>query len=168
MDVFWLVLGRLAGGSRPGARRFRRASPDQLTDDLAALRADGIAAIVTLTTRPLPPEALARHELVTLHVPIRDFAAPSVEQLATAIAWIDDQLANGNPTLLHCGGGRGRTGTVLAAWLVAHGRTVEEAVAAVRHIRPRAVETRGQWRALGRFRESVDRPAAPTNPRCDT
>ncbi|MDQ4099608.1 MAG: dual specificity protein phosphatase family protein [Chloroflexota bacterium] len=168
MDVFWLVPGRLAGGSRPGARRFRRASPDPLADDLAALGADGIAAILTLTTRPLP-DALARHELVTLHVPIRDFAAPSVEQLATAIAWIDDQLAHGSPTLVHCDGGRGRTGIVLAAWLVAHGRTVEEAVTAVRKIRPRAVETRGQWRALRRFRESVSRPApTPSNPRCDT
>ena len=168
MDIFWLVRGRLAGGSRPGARRFRRGSPDRLASDLTALRADGIAAIVTLTTRPLPPDALARHKLATLHVPIRDFAAPSVEQLATAIAWIDDQLAHGNPTLVHCGGGRGRTGTVLAAWLIAHGRTVEEAVAAVRQIRPRAVETRGQRRALGRFRQSMDRQAAPTNPRCDT
>lgn len=195
MDLFWLLPGQLAGGSRPGTRRFPPGtSKRQLIDDLARLRNEGIGAILTLTTRPLaenwlpegatslprhseaaaeesPREALALEEgtparpwhasqppanasesrLVTLHLPIRDFTAPTPDQLTTAVAWIDQQLEAGRPTFVHCGGGRGRTGTILAAWLIAHGRTAADAVAEVRRVRPHAVETRGQRRALKAF-----------------
>jgi len=202
VELFWLVPGRLAGGSRPGARRFPPGTNQrQLVDDLARLRVEGIGAILTLTPRPLHSnrsideatrpdrhseqseesqqcgerEALAVEDgaparqthatlvlttassppLETLHIPIRDFTAPTPEQLATAVAWIDQQLEAGRSTFVHCGGGRGRTGTVLAGWLIAHGRSTEEAVAEVRRVCHHAVETRGQWRALQRFGEAM-------------
>lgn len=170
MDLFWLIPGRLAGAARPGGSRFPPgAARRRLADDLTWLRAEGIGAVVTLTTRPLPADILAAHGLVSLHLPVRDFTAPTPQQLATAVAWIDRQLEDDRPTLVHCGGGRGRTGTVLAGWLVAHGRTVEAAVAEVRWARPGAVETRGQWRALHRYLDWVNRPgAASSDGRCDT
>jgi hypothetical protein len=156
MDFFWLVPGRLAGGSRPGARRFSPfANGRRLADDLMWLQAEGIGAVLTITTRPFPADALSEHGFALLHLPVRDFTAPTLEQLATATAWIDAQIENGLPTLVHCGGGRGRTGAVLAGWLIAHGRAVEEAVAEVRRVRPGAVETRGQWCALRRYFEAV-------------
>jgi len=167
VDLFWLLPGRLAGGSRPGARRFPPgASQRQLSHDLARLRAEGIDAILTLTARPLAaaggapvrprhspqgPSNASESHLVTLHLPIRDFTVPTPDQLTTAVAWIDQQLEAGRPSLVHCGGGRGRTGTILAAWLIAHGQAADDAVAEVRRVRPHAVETRGQRRALHLF-----------------
>jgi hypothetical protein len=51
-----------------------------------------------------------------------------------------------------CGGGRGRTGTVLACLAVLDGVPAEDAVAYVRrHYHPRAVETPWQQRYVRRF-----------------
>ncbi|OYO25078.1 protein phosphatase [Enemella dayhoffiae] len=51
-----------------------------------------------------------------------------------------------------CGGGVGRTGTVLACFAVLDGLTPEEALAHVRrHYHPRATETPWQRRFLSRF-----------------
>jgi atypical dual specificity phosphatase len=44
--------------------------------------------------------------------------------------------------------GYGRTGTVLAAYLIAEGATARQALAEVRRVRPGAVETPQQEQAL--------------------
>jgi atypical dual specificity phosphatase len=49
---------------------------------------------------------------------------------------------------VHCGAGLGRTGTVVAAWLVRRGRSAREAIAEVRRVRPGSVETREQEEAV--------------------
>ena len=42
---------------------------------------------------------------------------------------------------VHCAAGKGRTGTVLAAYLVTQGMTAGEAIRKVRELRPGSVET---------------------------
>jgi protein-tyrosine phosphatase len=54
--------------------------------------------------------------------------------------------------LIHCVGGLGRAGTVVACWLRTQGFGTEEAVAVVRSVRsPRAIETEIQERTIARF-----------------
>ena len=66
---------------------------------------------------------------------------------------IDEALARGRVVYVHCWGGIGRTGTVVACWLRRHGRTGEQALAELagfwtnmqkRHRAPRSPETAGQ------------------------
>jgi protein-tyrosine phosphatase len=52
---------------------------------------------------------------------------------------------------VHCFAGVGRTGTVLAAWMVAQGMEPDAAIEELRALRPGSVETRGQADAVRRF-----------------
>lgn len=81
------------------------------------------------------------------HLPIRDVSVPDA---AFETAWqktgpaLRNQLRAGFNVLVHCKGGLGRAGTVAARLLIDLGWTPAEALAAVREVRPGAVETRAQ------------------------
>lgn len=156
---YWLIDGALAGCSRPGSRvrrESRVSHTDALGDDLAALRERGIGAVLTLTEEALPGEALARHGLEALHVPVRDMTAPEPEELARALGFIDVQRALGRAVAVHCLMGQGRTGTVLAAYLVRNGEAPHEAIARVRAACPGAVEVEEQVRSVEAFARRRD------------
>lgn len=133
----WLVPGEVAGLARPDP------------GDGERLREEGITALVSLTRRPPFPEAAGGPSI--LHLPVADMTAPSQEQLLAAVRFIAAAVAAGGAGAVHCTAGWGRTGTVLAAWLVSRGEEPGEAVARVRDARPGSIETAEQERAVHRF-----------------
>lgn len=146
---YWLESGVLAGCSRPGARPGRRtATPDDVARDLAELRAHGIGALLSLTETALPPEPLVAAGIESLHLPVPDFHPPSTEQFLASLAFLDRARAAGTPAAVHCLAGQGRTGSVLAAWLIRGGCSAPEAIVAVRAACPGAVEAAAQEAAL--------------------
>lgn len=109
---------------------------------LAALSEGGVRVLVNLHERPHDPVRLERHGLREVHIPVRDFAAPSPGQIGSALDAVLESLAAGEAAAVHCGGGLGRTGTMLACYLVgSEGLGADEAVQRVRAIRPGSVET---------------------------
>ena len=86
--------------------------------------------------------------LTEVHLPVKDFSAPAPEQVARGVAAIEDAMAAGQRVAVHCGGGLGRTGTLLACLLVDRGLTAREAIARIRAARPGSVETAGQVAAV--------------------
>ena len=129
----FVVEGVLAGLARPRH------------DDIAALPSHGIAGLVSLTESPLDRDAVTRGGLEYLHLPVRDFGAPSMEMVETFIKFVRRIHAErGGAAAVHCGSGMGRTGTMLACFLVSEGRGAEEAIAEVRRLRPGSIETDGQ------------------------
>jgi atypical dual specificity phosphatase len=145
---YWLDEGRLAGCSRPGARPGRTGAADDLRNDLHALAAQGIGAVLTLTETPLPEEDVAAAGLVALHLPIVDFAAPGPDQFPAALRFIDEHHGAGRAVAVHCLAGQGRTGSILAATRIRAGATASEAIAAVRSVCPGAVESAEQVASL--------------------
>ncbi len=139
-----------------GADGRSQPEADALDEDLAWLRLQGIGAVLSLTERPLPQAALARYGLDSLHLPVEDLAAPTPEQLMRALEFIDWQRAHGQSVVVHCLMGQGRTGTVLASYLIRDGKTPEEALQMLRAICPGAVENPVQERALRAFASRKD------------
>ncbi len=92
-----------------------------------------------------------------VHFPIRDVDTPHKGQSAEYASLIERilrLLGDDRTVVVHCRGGLGRTGTVVASVLVAAGRGPDEAIGLVRKFRSeRAVETTGQERYVRRFAE---------------
>jgi atypical dual specificity phosphatase len=158
---YWMIDGVLAGCARPGARRRgdSAGTPEAvaaLDEDLGALKARGIGAVLTLTETPLAAEALTRHGLAGLHLPVDDLRAPKPDQLRTALAFIDEQRARGRRVAVHCLVGQGRTGTILAAYLIRGGLDAAAALREVRSVCPGAVGSPEQEHALHAYAAARD------------
>lgn len=74
-----------------------------------------------------------------LHVPIPDGGVPNEKQFITIMRWL---LSKKEGNLVHCVGGLGRTGTILASYLIlTEGLDADTAIDEVRRVRPGAVQT---------------------------
>ena len=137
----WLIESKLAACARPEAEA-----------ELRGLRSAGIKAIISLTGTPLNPEPVKRLGFDYLHSHIS--GAPSPIQLSEIIEFIEARNAESKPVLVHCGDGKGRTGTVLAAYLVSKGATAGEAIERVRELRPGSIENVDQENAIRLFEKT--------------
>ena len=134
----WILPDRLAGMALPGLFV-------PLPRDLQGVRDAGIGAVATLTEYALPPEQLEAAGLVGRHFPIVDFSVPTIEQTRDFCAWVDEQNSEGRPVAVHCYAGIGRTGTMIACYLVAQGEgSTAEVLARIRRQEPAYVQTAGQ------------------------
>jgi len=130
----FVIDGRLAGLAHPGFS-------GDLEGALAELKAEGITGLVSLDEAGISGELARSYGIDHLHLPVDDFAPPTLQQADRFVAFVDDQVASGGQVAAHCQAGIGRTGTMLAAYLIAHGATVEAAVDQVRHRRAQSVES---------------------------
>ena len=155
-------------------------------DDVRALagRPLGVRLVVTLTEEiPLDPswfgggaddeEEEDARCVRNLFLPVPNRRAPTRAQ---ADAFIDAVHACRGPACVHCGGGKGRAGTMLACYLAACGFSTQrqevpafdaaQAVALVQHLRPGSVESSEQEAFVREFvsgiwkREGDDRDRA--------
>ncbi len=131
----WVIPEKLAGSRYPEP------------GDLPEIYSEGIRAILSLEYYE-NPGAILQHRFEHLHLPIPDFSAPSLQQLKRMVGFISSMNEKFKPVLVHCYAGIGRTGTVIAAYLISKGMGVEEALTKVRTRIPGAVQTDDQEHIL--------------------
>jgi atypical dual specificity phosphatase len=145
----WLVTNKVAGAPHPDLF-------GGLPVVASFLREQGIGSIVTLCERPLEPNAQSLG-FKYLFAETPDFRPPS--DFLPILAFMEAQVAQGTGVLVHCFAGIGRTGTVLAAWLLWQepALSAEEAIARVRDVyiseyaQDRFPEHQSQLEALQKF-----------------
>ncbi|KAL1950976.1 hypothetical protein VTO73DRAFT_125 [Trametes versicolor] len=149
----WLVPFYLALMSTPR---------DEADIDALASPTFGIRHVLTLTEEtPLPASWFAGKRIRNTFLPIPNYMPPTIEQVDLILRLLED--SRNTPMLIHCGGGKGRAGTVAACYLVAHGfarhdptRTAPAmsagaAIAALRALRPGSIETQQQEDFVARY-----------------
>jgi protein-tyrosine phosphatase len=69
-------------------------------------------------------------------LPVKDHTAPTPDQLSFGVSALERAIALGKKVYIHCKNGHGRAPTLVAAYLVAQGKSPEEAEAAIKARRP--------------------------------
>jgi atypical dual specificity phosphatase len=140
LGFYWLEKPLLAGMARP-----------EYEDDLEWLRRQGIQLLISLAEDPPRRDWIEDASLLLFHVPVQDMDAPTQEQFDLCLSAIDKALARNMGVAVHCGAGLGRTGTLLAAYLVHKGTSAQEAIERVRELKPGSIETPEQAAAIAEF-----------------
>jgi atypical dual specificity phosphatase len=132
----WVVKDQIIAMSRPES------------GELAALKSCGVDHVISLTVQPLPPEHLDKHGIAGIHIPVLDMSAPTLEEITCFVEELSRLVDDGHKVAVHCGAGLGRTGTMLACYLVSRGMSADEALCEVRRRRPGSIESRVQEQAV--------------------
>jgi atypical dual specificity phosphatase len=139
----WIDEPRVAACAEPGG-------PEQL----AWLRGQGVDILITLTEESLPRNWVDAAGLLSVHVPIADMDVPATEQVEQVMSVIDKARAANMGVAIHCLAGKGRTGTILAAYFVHRGMSARDAIQKVRDLRPGSIEVPEQEDAIRAFERS--------------
>ncbi len=153
--LWWVIPGALAGMPMPfnhPERRLNMGGPLTAYDDeLQTLYTAGIRAVVSLLNVPSDAAVYETAGFAFKCLPVPDGGAPTVEQAQVFIGFVGANLAAHRPVAVHCEAGLGRTGTMLATYLISQGDSAELAISRLRAAERSAVETPRQIRFLEQF-----------------
>lgn len=143
----WLIEGEIAGMAKPASSVY----------DFEFLKENGFEAIVSLTEFPLSEVLIEEFGFSVKHIPVRDFEAPTLEQIEEFVAFAENARSEGKKLVVHCEAGVGRTGTILACYLVSKGYNAADAIEEVRMKRPGSLETIEQEEVVLKFESESER-----------
>lgn len=120
----------VAGSGRPSSLR-----------ELRWLKTQGIEAVLTVAENPIPNGWIHSSGINYSHLKWFNHEPATPDLLEKSLRFIQDSLSSGRKLVVHCGAGSGRTGTILAAYLVrVKGFTIDDAIQYVRKKRPGSIE----------------------------
>jgi protein tyrosine phosphatase (PTP) superfamily phosphohydrolase (DUF442 family) len=108
-NLWWVIPGKLAG--------MRKPTPEEIPQ----LQTAGVGAIVSVMDDPSNLDLYREAGLSCLWLPTKGGTAPTREQLQKLQDFVEQQNRLGHAVAVHCTSGRRRTGTMLAAYLIATG-----------------------------------------------
>lgn len=157
--LWWVIPGVLAGMPMPFVhpeRRMNGGGPVAAYDDeLPMLYAAGIRAVVSLLNIPSDAAVYESAGFSFQCLPVADGAAPSLEQARDFVRFVNQQRGEHRPVAVHCEAGLGRTGTLLATYLIAEGESLASAIERIRATENCAIETQRQLKFLGQYAHEI-------------
>eukprot|EP00741_Cyanophora_paradoxa_P006689 tig00001030_g6470.t1 len=155
-----IALSSLPGGKYGGVKR-------NIVSDLKAIREAGIDEVFCLCTtselgRYKIPSLLDEYKasgLTVHHFPMEDGSPPSEEQLKSILPLLHAACSSERKSLIHCRGGLGRSGTVLAVYIMCRfpDLSAEATIEKLRALRgPGAIQTVKQYNLLHECKPSLD------------
>jgi atypical dual specificity phosphatase len=140
----WVIKGKLAGSGMPVTY-----------SQFVWVVTHGIKTIVTVREVPLPSKWFTADNINSVdyfHLRVEDYGAPSIEEMDNTVDFIQRQIANEEPVMVHCAAGRGRTGTILAAYLLKEENlTSDQAIKKIRKIRPGSIQSDRQEMVISMY-----------------
>ena len=141
----WLLENKLAGSALPTSIEEVQWAIEQ-----------GVKSIVTIREEPLDDDWIK--DVSYLHVNSNDMGVPEFNDLVHAVDFIHARITNNEPVLIHCLAGMGRTGTILACYLVKYeNMSADKAIQKVREERPGSIQSFPQEEIIFQFEKSLQR-----------
>ena len=139
----WLLENKLAGSAIPTS-----------IDEVQWAIDQGVKSIITVREEPLDESWIK--DVKYLHVHSNDMGVPEFTDLVSAVDFIHRRITNNEPVMVHCLAGLGRTGTILASYLVKYQKmSADEAIQKVREERPGSIQSFTQEEIISQFAKSL-------------
>lgn len=134
----WLFRDKLAATPRPGLFR-------DVDDDIRALLKVKITHLVSLEEKlHYQASDFIENGIQVIQFPIADMKAPALENTKHLLLEIQKIIRQGGIVAVHCRAGLGRTGTILASFLISTNVDRVEAIHTIRALDPRMIQTTEQ------------------------
>jgi|TARA_B100000809_G_scaffold58996_1_gene55511 atypical dual specificity phosphatase len=141
----WLIENKLAGSAIPTS-----------IDEVQWAIEQGVKSIVTVREVPLDDDWVK--DVNYLHISSNDMGVPEFADLTYAVDFIHRRITNSEPVMVHCLAGMGRTGTLLACYLIKYQKmSASEATEKVREERPGSIQSYPQEEIIFRFEKFLKR-----------
>ena len=139
----WLIYGKLAGSAIPTSK-----------DEINWVEEQGIKSIVTVREEPLDENWV--EDVKYLHVISNDMGVPEFRDLVNSVDYIHKRITEDEPVMVHCLAGLGRTGTILACYLIKYEKiSAKNAIQKIREKRHGSIQSFTQEEIIFRFEKFV-------------
>ena len=139
----WLIENKLAGSGIPTS-----------INEVEWVIEQGVKSIVTVREEPLDDDWIK--DVNYLHVMSNDMGVPEFDDLVHVVDFIHKRITSNEPVMVHCLAGMGRTGTILACYLVKYqNMSADEAIQKIREERSGSIQSYPQEEIIFRFSKSL-------------
>ena len=139
----WIIENKLAGSAIPTSK-----------EEVNWLQQEGVKSIVTIREEPLDDDWI--DDIEYLHIHSNDMGVPEFDDLISSVDFIHRQLENNKPVMVHCLAGLGRTGTILACYLIKYEKmSADDAITKIRKERSGSIQSYSQEEIIFRFEKFI-------------